>query len=239
MGGGVIDMFIISRDKIRYEAEDLFRELRKAQSYGYNVRIYKMDDFDEMDWSKKNVWGIIRNCRNNNFNPDDKFFEIDKHGDIYSYNDRKVLKRLKGIEKEIKDYIEEVERLTFSFELKDTNKEVQLRIIDTYEDESSEELLHLYTQYLIKELKYYHENIENIDTLNDVLAVLGRLGIKTEGNEIAFHLNVWGIKKEFYNVFNNDNYIIDYDSDRDVDLHRHEYWGHSLLSYEFSIENNI
>lgn len=101
-----------------------------------------------------------------------------------------------------------MEHMVKIFELKDTNKEVKLKVVEPLRDYGHEEMLDNYTDYLIGGIKQYHEDIEHINTLDDLLLVEGDWAEEEKENRLTYGLHVWRVKEEFYNQFSDDNYII-------------------------------
>ncbi|RAN62378.1 hypothetical protein B8A44_07470 [Dolosigranulum pigrum] len=125
-------------------------------------------------------------------------------------------------------------------ELKDTDKTVRIEVVEPLRDGYNDEMLYSYTDYLMDELKHYHEDIEDMNTLDDVLLVLGEIGKEEKENRITFKLNVWEVKEEFYNYFSEYNFIVHYDEDtyfKEVDIENYEHLGLVTVQCEFSIED--
>lgn len=124
-------------------------------------------------------------------------------------------------------------------ELKDTEKTVRIEVVEPLRNINNEEMLYAYTDYLMDELKHYHEDIEDVNTLDDVLAVLGEIGKEEKENRLTFKLNVWGVKEEFYEYFSDYNLIVNYEEEielEEVDIENYEHLGLVTVQCEFSIE---
>ena len=128
-----------------------------------------------------------------------------------------------------------MENMIRTFELKDTDKTVELKVVAPLRDGDNEEMLYAYTDYLIDILKHYHEDIEDVITLDDVLEVLEELAAEEKENRLTFGLNVWKVKEEFYNYFSDDNYIVNFDDAEEDD--RYDYFGVVTVTCEFSVED--
>mgnify|MGYP004495185929 CR=1 FL=1 len=132
------------------------------------------------------------------------------------------------------------ENMIRTIELKDTDKTVRIEVVSPLRNINNDEMLYAYTDYLMDELKHYHEDIEDVNTLDDVLLVLGEIGKEEKENRITFKLNVWEVKEEFYNYFSEYNFIVHYDEDtyfKEVDIENYEHLGLVTVQYEFSIED--
>lgn len=136
-----------------------------------------------------------------------------------------------------------MENMIRTFELQDTDKEVKLKVITPLWDYDNGEMLHSYTYYLRNELEKYHEEIADINTLDDVLMVLRGFAEEEKENKLTFNLDAWKIKEEFYNYYSDYNYIVGYDGDIPteiafmIDLDRYEHLGVVTVTCEFSIED--
>lgn len=132
------------------------------------------------------------------------------------------------------------ENMIRTIELKDTDKTVRIEVVSPLRNINNDEMLYAYTDYLMDELKHYHEDIEDVNTLDDVLLVLGEIGKEEKENRITFKLNVWEVKEEFYNYFSEYNFIVHYDEDtyfKEVDIENYEHLGLVTVQCEFSIED--
>lgn len=124
-------------------------------------------------------------------------------------------------------------------ELKDTDKTVRIEVVAPLRNIDNDEMLYAYTDYLMDELKHYHEDIEDVNTLDDVLLVLGEIGKEEKENRLTFKFNVWEIKEEFYNSFSDYNFIVNYEEEielEEVDPEKYEHLGQVTVQCEFSIE---
>lgn len=133
-----------------------------------------------------------------------------------------------------------MENMIRTFELKDTNKEVELKVITPLLDYDNEELLDAYTDFLIKGIKQYHEDIEHIDTLDDLLLVEGDWAEEEKENKITYSLHVWRVKEEFYNQFSDDNYIVACDNYHGPNYafeDNYEHLGLVTVQCEYSVED--
>jgi len=135
-----------------------------------------------------------------------------------------------------------MEHMIRTFELKDTGKEVELKVITPLLDYDNCDMLDIYTDFLIEGIKQYHEDIEHIDTLDFLLAVLWDVAKEEKENRQTFELNVWRIKEEFYNYdyFSDDNYIVSYDNYNGLEYtsENYDYLGLVTVQCEFSMEDN-
>lgn len=137
-----------------------------------------------------------------------------------------------------------MKKMVRALELKDTDKKVRIEVVEPLRNINNDEMLYAYTDYLMDELKHYHEDIEDINTLDDVLAVLGEIGKEEKENRITFKLNVWEVKEEFYEYFSDYNFVASYDEeinpyfrrDVNVDPEKYEHLGQVTVQCEFSIE---
>lgn len=93
--------------------ENLLELFREAQSNGYiDDNIYYMDDFEDIqELTGYDTWEVARSIHHGDFNPYHQYFEIDVYGHFYSYNEMELLKRLEGLEDELKEFLEEVNNL--------------------------------------------------------------------------------------------------------------------------------
>lgn len=132
-----------------------------------------------------------------------------------------------------------MEHMIRTFEFEGTDKEVKIKVITPLGDCDNWDMLYLYTSYLIKELKKYHEEIEDIDTLDDVLMVLRGLAEEEKENKLTFNLDVWKIKER--NYFMKSEYIVGYDGEIPseiafmIDLEDYEHLGLVEAQCEFSM----
>lgn len=125
-------------------------------------------------------------------------------------------------------------------ELKDTDKAVRIEVVEPLRNINDDEMLYAYTDYLMDELKHYHEDIEDINTLDDVLLVLGELGKEEKENRLTFNLNVWEVKEEFYEYFSDYNFIVNYDKEirfEKVKSGNYEHLGQVTVQCKFSIKD--
>nr|DAY18656.1 MAG TPA: hypothetical protein [Caudoviricetes sp.] len=136
-----------------------------------------------------------------------------------------------------------MENMIRTFELEDTDKEVKIKVITPLGDCDNWDMLYLYTSYLINELKKYHEEIADINTLDDVLLALRGLSEEEKENKLTFNLDVWKKKEECYNFFRGYNHIVGYDGDIPseiafmIDLEDYEHLGLAEVQCEFSFED--
>lgn len=134
----------------------------------------------------------------------------------------------------------DMKKMVRALELKDTDKKVRIEVVEPLRDGYNDEMLYTYTDYLMDELKHYHEDIEDINTLDDVLLVLGEMGKEEKENRLTFKFNVWEVKEEFYNYFSDYNFIVHYDEEiglREADPEKYEHLGQVTVQCEFSIED--
>lgn len=138
-----------------------------------------------------------------------------------------------------------MENMIRTFELQDTEKAVRIEVVEPLRNINNDEMLYAYTDYLMDELKHYHEDIEDVNRLDDVLAVLGELGKEEKENRLTFKLNVWEVKEEYYEYFSDYNFVASYDEeinpyfrrDVNVDPEKYEHLGQVTVQCEFSIED--
>ena len=137
----------------------------------------------------------------------------------------------------------DMKKMVRGLELKDTDKIVRIEVVSPLRNINNDEMLYAYTDYLMDELKHYHEDIEDINTLDDVLAVLGEIGKEEKENNLTFNLNVWEIKEEFYNSFSDYNFVVNYDEEinpyfrLNINSENYEHLGQVAVQCEFSIED--
>ena len=126
-------------------------------------------------------------------------------------------------------------------ELKDTDKIVRIEVVSPLRNVDNDEMLYAYTDYLRDELKHYHEDIEDVNTLDDVLAVLEEIGKEEKEKTLTFNLNVWEVKEEFYEYFSDYNFVASYDDEirlEDVSSENYEYLGQVTVQCKFSIKHS-
>lgn len=136
-----------------------------------------------------------------------------------------------------------MENMIRTFELEDTDKEVKIKVITPLGDCDNWDKLYLYTNYLKNKLEKYHEEIEDINTLDDVLMVLRGFAEEEKENRMTFKLDVWDKKEECYNYFRGYNHIVGYDGKIPseiafmIDLEDYEHLGLVEMQCEFSMED--
>lgn len=133
-----------------------------------------------------------------------------------------------------------MENMIRTFELKDTGKEVEFKVITPLWDSDNDEMLDAYTDYLIGGIKQYHEDIEHINTLDDLLLVEGDWAEEEKENKITYSLHVWRVKEEFYNQFSDNNYIVACDKHHGPNYafeDDYKYLGLVTVQCEYSIED--
>ena len=134
-----------------------------------------------------------------------------------------------------------MKKMVRGLELKDTDKIVRIEVVSPLRNVDNDEMLYAYTDYLRDELKHYHEDIEDINTLDDVLLVLGELGKEEKENNLTFKLNVWEVKEEFYEYFSDYNFVASYDDEirlEDVNSENYEHLGQVTVQCKFSIKDS-
>lgn len=135
----------------------------------------------------------------------------------------------------------DMKKMVRGLELKDTDKIVRIEVVSPLRNVDNDEMLYAYTDYLRDELKHYHEDIEDVNTLDDVLAVLGKIGKEEKENTLTFNLNVWEVKEEFYEYFSDYNFVASCDDEirlEDVNSENYEYLGQVTVQCEFSIKHS-
>lgn len=135
----------------------------------------------------------------------------------------------------------DTKKMVRGLELKDTDKIVRIEVVSPLRNVDNDEMLYAYTDYLRDELKHYHEDIEDVNTLDDVLAVLGEIGKEEKENNLTFKLNVWEVKEEFYEYFSDYNFVASYDDEirlEDVSSENYEYLGQVTVQCKFSIKHS-
>lgn len=133
-----------------------------------------------------------------------------------------------------------IENMVRKFELRDTDKTIKIKVVTPLRDGYNDEMLYAYTDYLMDELKHYQEYHMDINTLDDILLILGEMGKEEKENRLTFNFNVWEVKEEFYNYFSEYNFIVHYDEDtyfKEVDIENYEHLGLVTAQCEFSIED--